>query len=103
LSVARGLHQHPDLGVAPGDFVYARLQRSVDEQTTGYSVDAIDDWAQRARVWSAGGVPEGLPTIATDEHGKTARQSKPVYLFFISGAKHRNPAAAEALIDRLKK
>jgi uncharacterized protein YecE (DUF72 family) len=75
-------HAPADSGhVAAADFVYARLQRSSDACETGYDAAALDHWAARARRW----VTEG----------------RDVHLFFIAGAKHRNPAAAQALIARL--
>ena len=63
------------------DFVYARLQCSAEDVETGYAAAALDRWAKRARKWAAGG--------------------REVYVFFISGAKVRNPMAAQALIARL--
>lgn len=73
--------KHPEIDEPTADFVYARLQRSVDECETGYDAAALDRWAERALTWSA--------------------QGRDAYVFFISGAKHRNPAAAQALIARL--
>ena len=43
---------------------------------------ALDAWAEVARGWSAGG-------------------GRDVFVFFISGAKVRAPAAAMALIERI--
>ncbi|GAA4028397.1 DUF72 domain-containing protein [Sphingomonas rosea] len=63
------------------DFSYARLQRSVDEVETGYEAAALDGWARQARRWARGG--------------------RDVFIYFIGGAKVRNPATALALIDRL--
>ena len=71
---------YPCIEVDSGGFTYARLQRSVDAQASGYDAAALDGWADRARGWAAKG---------------------DAYVFFISGAKHRNPAAAMALIERL--
>ncbi len=73
--------KYPEIDEPTANFVYARLQRSVDECDTGYDAAALDRWAKRAQAWSA--------------------QGRDAYLFFISGAKHRNPAAAQALIARL--
>jgi uncharacterized protein YecE (DUF72 family) len=64
------------------DFTYARLQRSVETCATGYDDSALAHWAGQAELWAAG--------------------KRDVYLFFIAGAKVRNPAAAQALIARLK-
>jgi uncharacterized protein YecE (DUF72 family) len=75
--------EFPCIDEPTSDFAYARLQRSVDEVETGYDADALDRWAEKARGWAEGG--------------------RDVFVFFISGAKLRNPAAAMALIARLGK
>ena len=92
---------HPAIADPTAGFVYARLQRSGADEATGYSPADLDQWAKRARVWAAGGVPEDLPRVSEARTAKAAKAARPVYLFFISGAKERNPAAAQALIARL--
>ena len=74
-------HDFPEIEAPASTLFYARLQESVDECPTGYDAAALDAWADRARDWAADG--------------------RDAYIFFISGAKHRNPAAAMALIERL--
>jgi uncharacterized protein YecE (DUF72 family) len=66
---------------------------------TGYDDDALARWAQRARTWANGGEPDDLPRIAPA--GAVVHAHHDVYLYFISAAKERNPAAAMALIARL--
>lgn len=70
----------PEIDAATAGFAYARLMRTRDDVATGYAPAALDGWAARARDWSARG---------------------DVFVYFIAGAKHRAPAAARALIDRL--
>lgn len=90
---------HPTLADVTADFVYLRLERSRDEVETGYPADELDAWAKRLRTYAAGGVPDDMPTLAgTKPDGKP----RDVFCFFISGAKVRNPAAAMALIERVK-
>jgi uncharacterized protein YecE (DUF72 family) len=60
------------------DFTYARLMRTRDYVDTGYTLAEIGQWAQRARRWA--------------ERGDA-------FVYFISGAKLRAPAAAQALIQ----
>jgi len=63
------------------DFLYLRLQRTVDDQPAGYPGAALDGWAGRLRGWS---------------------RRHEVFAYVIAGAKHRNPAAALALRERLE-
>ena len=92
---------HPAIPDSTADFVYARLQRSAAEQESGYSAADLDLWAGRARRWAKGDAPEDLTKIAAARKAETSG-ARPVYVFFISGAKERNPAAAQALIERLR-
>ena len=89
---------YPPIADSTADFVYARLQRSIADETTGYSPADLDEWTKRARIWAVGGVPDDLPRLGDKVAEKAKRD---VFLFFISGAKERNPQAAQALIERL--
>lgn len=91
---------HPTLADVASGFVYLRLERSRADVETGYPADELDAWAERLKIYAAGGVPDDLPSLAGDKPKTTPRD---VYCFFISGAKARNPAAAMALIDRVKR
>ncbi|WP_020177748.1 DUF72 domain-containing protein [Methylopila sp. M107] len=90
---------HPTLADVTADFVYLRLERSRDAIETGYPEDELDVWAERLKTYAAGGVPKDMSTLTA-----RAPENKPrdVFCFFISGAKVRNPAAAMALIERLR-
>lgn len=72
---------YPAIDEATADFTYARLQCSVEEIESGYDDTAIASWAAKAREWAQG--------------------DRDVFVYFISGAKVRNPAAAQALIGKL--
>ncbi len=89
--------EHPNLADVTADFVYARLMRSRDGIDTGYPDDELEAWAGRARLWAQGGAPRDLPVLT----GPAEEQPRDVFIFFISAAKHRNPAAAMALLSRL--
>jgi uncharacterized protein YecE (DUF72 family) len=60
---------------------------------------ALDAWAKRAQAWAAGGEPKDLPKVDKKSAPKKPRD---VFLYFIHEAKVRAPAAAMALIERLK-
>lgn len=90
--------EHPSFADVTADFVYARLMRARPDVSTGYPPGELDLWAQRARTWAEGGQPEGLPYLSDEVPPATPRE---VFVYFISAAKERNPAAAMALLQRL--
>ena len=89
---------YPFFADVTSDFVYARLMRSAATIVTGYPADALDEWAARARLWAAGADPADLPRIMPAVDPSPARD---VFLYVISGAKERAPAAARELLSRL--
>jgi uncharacterized protein YecE (DUF72 family) len=91
--------KHPLIADVTADFVYARLERSSAKVKTGYPLEALATWSRRVQAWAAGGSPDDVPTIAGSAR---ARIERDVFVYMISGAKVRNPAAAMALIERLK-
>ena len=90
---------YPSFADLTGDFVYARMMRTDPKVKTGYAPKALDRWAEAARTWASGGEPADVPRV--DKPG-TKVGARDVFIFFISGAKERAPAAAVALIERLK-
>lgn len=89
---------YPVIADPTADFVYARLQQSDAAIATGYDDRGLDHWAACARDWIGGKAPAGLPYVAPPAAQAPRRDA---FIFFISGAKERNPAAAQALISRL--
>jgi uncharacterized protein YecE (DUF72 family) len=91
--------KYPLIADVTADFVYLRLQKTRSEIATGYSADELDRWTERAKLWSSGEVPPDLPYLA--EGQKPRKQPRDCFVYFIAGAKERNPAAAQALMARL--
>lgn len=89
---------YPSLADLTGDFNYARLMRSADAIPTGYAPAELDRWAGHAREWATGKDIATLPHVAALQPQARPRD---VFVFFISAAKHRNPAAAMALQSRV--
>ena len=89
---------HPSFADVTADFVYARLMRSRSEEPAGYPGEELDRWTQRAGTWSHGGDPGDLPHLSALPAEQCGRD---VFVYFISSAKERNPAAAMALLARL--
>jgi uncharacterized protein YecE (DUF72 family) len=73
--------KHPLIVEPTADFSYARLELARSDESTGYPERELSNWAKTAREWEKSGE---------------------VFLFFISGAKERNPAAAMAMLELLK-
>lgn len=73
--------KRPDFSTPTADFVYARLERTLADEPTGYAKADLKTWLKVAREW--------------EKTGDT-------FVYFISGAKERNPAAAMAFLELLK-
>ena len=89
----------PSIADITGDVVYARLQRGDDTLEAAYPPKALDAWAERARLWAKGGVPQDLPLV--DAARTHATKPRDTFIYFIHEGKLRAPAAAMALIERL--
>jgi uncharacterized protein YecE (DUF72 family) len=89
--------KYPEINDATADFVYLRLQGTQEDEPAGYPPAVLDQWLARARAWEAGGAPADLPTVAPP----VPSGPRDCFVFMISGAKVRNPAAAMALIERI--
>ena len=71
----------PRIDQPTADFTYARLMSSREDEPTGMTSAELDAVADQTKAWAKRG---------------------DVFAYFISGAKVRNPAAAQALIEKLK-
>jgi uncharacterized protein YecE (DUF72 family) len=92
--------QYPSIADITGDFVYVRLQQGQDDIGTGYPPEALDEWADRAKVWASGREPGDLGKIVPAAAPQV--QPRDVFVYFIHEGKVRAPAAAMALIERLR-
>lgn len=88
---------YPGIADLTAPFVYARLQQTKADIASGYDDAALDRWADAAQQWAAGKAPAGLPYVGKPAADAKARDA---FVFVISGAKERNPAAAMALIEK---
>ena len=97
--VIAGDSEHPQIADVTAPFVYLRIMGTVEGEEAGYPSAALDLWAERARTWAAGGFPRDLKTLTAHEPDDRGRE---VFLYIISGHKAHNPAAAMALIERVR-
>ncbi|MCC4612054.1 DUF72 domain-containing protein [Xanthomonas campestris pv. esculenti] len=91
--------EHPSFADLSTDVIYARLMRSQARLHAGYPAPALARWAERIQAWRRGEDPDDLPHI--EDPSKTPAAPREVFVFFISAAKERNPAAAMALLKAL--
>ena len=91
---------YPSFADLTGDLVYARLMSSRETHAQGYPGLQLDTWAKRALQWAQGDAPADLPYVGA--HDASPTQPRDTFVFFISAAKARNPAAAMALQQRLE-
>jgi uncharacterized protein YecE (DUF72 family) len=96
--VIAGDSKYPQIADLTAPFVYARIMGASNGEELGYSRPALTAWARRAKTWAEGGSPPGLSLVGSD----TIAKPREVFLYVINGYKARNPAAAMALIERLK-
>jgi uncharacterized protein YecE (DUF72 family) len=92
---------YPSIADATGDFIYARLQKGEDSIPTAYPPKELDAWAGRLGLWAQGKPPADLPYIEAAATPKAA-VPRDVFAYVIHEGKIRAPAAAMALIERLK-
>jgi uncharacterized protein YecE (DUF72 family) len=90
---------YPAIADATADFVYLRLQKGEDSVETAYPPAALDAWAARLRAWAQGTQPDDLPRV---DPAPAPARPRDVFAYVIHEGKVRAPAAAMALIERLK-
>jgi len=90
--------EHPSFADLTAPFVYARLMRTRSDESTGYPDAELRQWAGRIRAWARGETPGDLPYLDAPGAAPAAKAGRDVFVFFISAAKERNPAAAMALL-----
>ena len=91
---------YPQIGDSTAAFVYARIMGTLEAERAGYSDRDLDKWVERARAWASGAMPDDIETVLPAPAASAPRE---VFLYVISGFKERNPAAAMALIERLRR
>jgi len=91
--------EYPWIGDVTAPFVYLRLMGTRAQEPLGYPAAELDRWAARARFWAQGEVPTDLPAGLD---APAAAGPRDVFIYFIGGHKVVNPAAAQALTQRLQ-
>ena len=90
---------YPAIADITADFVYLRLQKGEDSIPTAYPPKALDAWAGRLRTSPQ---EERPPTFPASKHEGRCKEPRDVFAYVIHEGKIRAPAAAMALIERVK-
>jgi uncharacterized protein YecE (DUF72 family) len=97
--------EYPALFDPQNGLVYARIMRTDSALPEGCTPQTLDALAACAQLLQSGGLPAGMPmadaTPAAPAAPSPPATARDVFVFFISGAKERAPAAAMALLRRL--
>lgn len=89
---------YPPIPDLTGSFVYARVMRTHAGEPQGCKPQVLSALATCAQAWRDGSEPTGLPRV---EDAPAPHQPRDVFVYFISGAKEKAPAAAMGLISAL--
>lgn len=90
----------PNLYDLSAPFVYLRLHRSAEQWEHGYPDNELTRWATRACMWAAGQEPDDLARLVSPVDGAVSQRE--VFVYLIDGFKPKAPAAAMALLERLR-
>jgi uncharacterized protein YecE (DUF72 family) len=89
----------PSLMDVTSDFIYCRLHGSEVLYTSGYSDDALDQWAARVAAWATG------QEVADGDHASPKparhRSARDVFVYFDNDAKVFAPKDAHSLTQRV--
>ncbi|PJI42261.1 DUF72 domain-containing protein [Ferrovibrio sp.] len=88
----------PRLGDITADFVYARLHGSEQLYASGYSDEALDDWARWFHSWSKSQSPREIDRLSS---AKARTKVKDIFVYFDNDIKVRAPFDAMKLAKRL--
>ena len=90
---------YPLIADPTADFCYLRLQTTTADEPTGYDAATLATWRERGLALAQGRAAPGLPLLAD----APVEAPRDCFIYMIAGAKERNPAAAIALADALRR
>jgi len=102
LVISDAAKKWPRLQDVTGGFVYMRLHGDKVLYASGYTDEALDDWARRIHAWMHGGQPGDARDRVSDE-APPPRQSRDVYCYFDNDTKVKAPFDAMRLRGRFRR
>ena len=101
LVVADTAGKWPFVEDVTADFMYLRLHGDTVLYASGYTDEALDNWAARIHAWRSGAELPDAKKIAPGL-GPPPRKSRDVYCYFDNDMKVKAPFDAKALIARVE-
>jgi uncharacterized protein YecE (DUF72 family) len=98
LVVADTAGKWPFMEDVTADFIYVRLHGDEELYVSGYTPEAIANWAEKIRSWSRGSTPKDAKLLTPS----APQQPRDIYVYFDNDVKVRAPADAIALSRLLK-
>jgi uncharacterized protein YecE (DUF72 family) len=89
----------PYLEDVTSDFMYLRLHGDAPLYAGGYTDEALERWAERIRVWCAGGQPDDAQLASGEPPPR--RASRDLFCYFDNDVKTRAPFDARRLMHKL--
>ncbi len=89
----------PDFEDVTADFMYLRLHGDKELYASGYSEEALDDWAARIRAWTTGSQPKEARLMSDKAPPK--RATRDLFCYFDNDIKVRAPFDARRLAEKL--
>lgn len=99
LVVADTAGKWPFMEDLTSDFVYVRLHGDEELYVSGYTDEALNEWARKIRAWAKGRTPAGSKRFATK--AETRPQGRDVFVYFDNDVKVRAPFDAMSLAHKL--
>lgn len=99
LVVADTAGKWPLMEDVTADFVYVRLHGDEELYVSGYTEEALDDWARRIAAWRKGGEVKDARRVGPA--AKKAAKGRDVFVYFDNDVKVQAPYDAMKLAHRL--
>lgn len=99
LVVADTAGKWPNYEDLSADFVYMRLHGDEELYASGYSIAALENWAERIRAWRDGLQPQDARLIS--EEAPRERESRDIFCYFDNDMKVHAPFDAATLAHML--
>lgn len=100
LVIADTAGKWPFIEDVTSDFVYIRLHGDEEIYSSGYTDEALDEWARKIKAWAAGKRPSRDKRVSPENPPHASNRD--IYVYFDNDVKVRAPYDAQSLAAKLK-